>query len=694
MSSHSYESNKSDSQSWPSYEWLQEPDVRSENESKHEYSGERESDKNDALDNSNTNEYLSALTIAKQLSSNILPFKKSNDVSNMPWEFALYTTLKSISQTTTPVILIQDLIDAYNFVMDCYGLSKLENYQIIHALRQIRFADKSNLFNSCDDVAIQYQQYMRSLQWVIYLKKYYGSDYSVSNRISLKDRHINWQKHGLVVVTCILDLICGGISVLPLGNPFDWIYFARANAIIILLNMVYLLLPLIGVGRLVPDIIIAKLFSPEYKEYYHAAFGTKILSATIGHCVAHFLHIDHILHACIDGCSRQPLRIIKSSNKTIVISWMFFFSQLPYWTGIALTIFIAAIPVFIILSKYNYIRYSTNMVAHKYISVIVFTLTIVHGVWHLLGFNWSYVFTLPLFIIYIWHKRRELIKQPLYVSRWVITEQYIKLYVRDDNTLNDILHSFGTVSIYINHPNVSRLEWHPFTLCRGVKTSDGVLVIKKIGKWTNRLSDLIATRSGFNGYVNIGSYTPSKFRFHSIYNSRYFFCSGIGIMAFISMISDMKRRPVNESMRTVLHWSIPDMSILRDFGDELIHIHRNVMNVKIYIYYSNSSKRQTTSIPYDIKTRFMYLQSIIFGHSNLDIVSNVNACITCELQRVDCYEILSRAAISANARGVLHEPIGIFICGSKAYSDYIHSNVCLINRNNMGIAFRVWSESV
>lgn len=697
MSSQTNDTDKSDSQSWPSYDWSHNPEVGSNNLQQREYSGERESDVNHEATDSSSNENQPKLTMFKQLSSKILPHGLSNGVSEISWEFALYTTLKSNTLTTdTPVILVQELLDAYHFVMDCYGLDKLKNHEIMHALKQIHFTDNTHVLNGsyegCD--VIQYQQYMRSLQWVIYLRKYYGSDFSASMQINLKRRHINWHKHGLVVFTFVLDIICSGLSVLPLGSPLDWIYLARANAVIILLNMVYLLLPLIGLARLVPDSILAKGFSPEYKEYYHKVFGVKILCATIAHVLAHFLHINHILRACVNGCFRKPLRIVKPSNQTIIISWSHFIYQFPYWTGIVLTVAIAAIPMFIILSRYKFIRFTTNLVAHKYISIIVFIFTIIHGVSHLIGFNWSYVFTLPMLILYIWHKRRELIKQPLFVTRWVNTDKYVKLYIRDDKALNEILHSFGTVSIYINHPNVSKYEWHPFTLSRGDNASDGILVIKKIGKWTNHLSDLIATRSGFNGYVNIGSYTPSKFRFHRIYHTRYFFCSGIGIMAFISVISDMRRRPVNESFRTVLLWSVPDMNILRDFGDALIDIQRNIMNVKINIYYSNSLKKTIVPIPYEIKTRFLYLQAIIFGYSNLDIASNVKTCISCELRRVDCYEILSRAIISAKSRGVSHEPIGIFICGSKSYSDYIQSNVCLINRNDMGVSFRVWSESV
>jgi Ferric reductase NAD binding domain/FAD-binding domain len=699
MSFHSYESDKSNSQSWPSYEWSNNPESSLDNETHHEYNGERDSDSDIASSSSSSTEARPTLNAFKQMSSKMLvhTISSSHDVSEMSWELALYTTLKSNTLISdTPAILIQELLDAYRYVMDSHGLTKLDDQEIINTLRQIKFTDHSYLLNATnnEDTIIRYQQYMRSLQSVIYLRKYYGTDYNMSMLIKLKTRHINWNKHGLIVFTCVLDAICGGLSILPLGSPVDWIYMARANAVILLLNMGYLLLPLIGVARFVPDTIIAKGFTPEYKEYYHKVFGIKIIAAAFWHSLAHFLHIESVLRDCVNGCLRKPLRIVKSAKTPIIISWGFFLSQLPYWTGIILIVAMFAIPIFIILSKYDLIRYSTNMVAHKYISTIVFAFTIVHGVSHLIGFNWSYVLILPLLILYLWHKRRELILQPLYVTRWVNTDKYIKLYIRDNVSLNKILHSFGTVSIYINHPNVSKLEWHPFTLSRGVDTSDGVLVIKKIGKWTNHLSTLITTRSGFNGYVNIGSYTPSKFRFHRIYHTRYFFCSGIGIMAFISMISDMRRRPVNESLRTVLIWSIPDMNILRDFSDDLIDIQRDILNVKIYIYYSNSSRRSSMPIPYEIKTRFLYLQAIIFGHSSLDIVSNVKGCITCELNRVDCYEILSRAAISAESRGMAHEPIGVFICGSKMYSDYIQRNVNLINRNTMNVPFRVWSESV
>ncbi len=655
------------------------------------------------INNDSQQDIQSPRQIYNQISSNILnmPIRVQRGLAVISWELALFKELQlqnGTKENDEPIITFDDMADAYEHVMGAYDMDMMNRRDLLFMLKQIHVSDGSSLLqlSNSSKYIIKYRQYTRSLQPYVVVSKYYDTDIQLSSTVTLKRRHINWHKHGLVVATIIIDCICCLLSVLPLREPLDWIYAARAGAVVILLNIIYLLLPFIGITYFVADKIVAQGFSSEYKEYYHKVFGYKIIIASLVHTIAHVLQIQSVLSSCRDGCERKPLRIVKSDNNTngpIIISWVYFLKQLPYWSGIVLFALMATLILCVLLARKRLLRYSMNMLVHKYLALFVFICTIIHGVNQLLGFNLSYIFTLPILMAYAWGKRREYVKQSVEVTRWICSDKYIKLFIQDTIKLPHILHSFGTVSIYVNHPAVSKVEWHPFTLSRGYNNHDAILAIQVIGKWTKQLKDVIANDK-LDQYINIGSYTLSKFRFHRVYNTRIFFCSGIGVTAFISVMADMQRSPVSSLVRTTLIWSISDTSIVAEFSDELDRFQANVLNTKIYIYYSNGKRREIDSIPKQIKSRFIYLQRIVFGHSRLDIATNINSNTCCLLQRADSYEILSRAIYSAKTRGVSKEPIGVFICGSERYAQGITHCANQLNRNTFGITFRVWSESV
>jgi ferredoxin-NADP reductase len=419
--------------------------------------------------------------------------------------------------------------------------------------------------------------------------------------------------------------------------------------------------------------------------------GVKVIVSSLLHASAHLFHINVALRVCKNGCSRDKILIVPRSDIQVIISYNYFFRQYPYITGVILIALLALGCTSAMLHAKKKIRWTSNRILHQYIAIIFIILTIAHGGSHLLGFNYSYILIAPALLCYCWHRRHLIITRPIKISRWVCTPSMIRIYICENNHIDNVLESFANVSISLNHPAISKTEWHPFTLSRGYGPTEAAITMKRIGKWTNALADELLARPGRDTYINIGNYARSKFRFHRFYRTRYFFCAGIGITGFMATASDMLRSDYPaEHTQTILAWSVSDPRIVSEFSQQLVAIQRQMPNIKILIFYSNRAKITWDKISYTTRARFDYLQTLIFGLCNIDIVSKVESPICMIFQRVDFIKILSRVVGISNGQ----DTIGVFICGPDAYAKHATNCVAVVGRTRPEIDFRIWSEAV
>ncbi len=603
-----------------------------------------------------------------------------------PWEYTLFKQIATYnSDTCNYSIQVDKLITAYKYVMNIHKLPPLSSAEIIKLLEQTHLL-KNN--------SIDYGAYNKSLRSLINIDKYYNRSKTASFLVSslITKRPIDWNKQSLVIVTLLIDVIAALLIVWLKMGFSSWLILARTSAVIILTNLAYLLIPFTFIINIIPNEVLAWGFPSEYSDYYHKVFGFKILIASITHTIGHIGQIESVLKKCKNGCRYEEVFIIPKSNTQIVISHGYFMKQYAYVTGIILVIIFSAIVLSLWLEKKKWIRYSLNQLLHKYLACLGIIMTIVHGFSHLLGFNYSYIFTLPLFLFYCWRCRHEIIHFHVRINRWVITPTMVRLYLQDDSHLDKLLTNFSNVTVYVNYSKLNKFEWHPFTLSRGYNSTDAVLTMKRIGQWTNSFANILRSRIQYTDHINISHCVLSKFRFHRLYKTRYFFCAGIGITAFMASMMDMIRNPLEERVSTTLVWSVADMEIIREFNQQLMDIQYQLSNIKIMIFYSNKSKTQKTSIPPEINNRFLYLQAIIYGSQQYDIISKIISPICCIFQRANFIEILAHAVVSMRTQN--HKQIGVFICGSAAYAKQVCSNVDTIKSNKHKVTFRTWSESV
>lgn len=600
---------------------------------------------------------------------------------NLPFLSREFTLFKQLSNLSTH-IEIHELIDAYQRVMRVNRLDDgLNTKKYFEILLQVRSPNENYLVNR-SNCTISYPAYSSSFQSYLKHQRNYNIIFNGLN--NSRSFYVDWRKYGIIVMTTILDSLVGLLVHLADDSLPIFLYIARLSAVIILINILYILLPLAKLSILIPHTILANMFPSEHSVLFHKFFGIKVFALSLIHTIFHFVHIRYSLNKCKNGCTKQSIRIVPNSDHIIVISYGYFMKQYAYITGLLLMFLFCCLFTVAILNHYHAIRFGINQLLHKLFAISCFVGVILHGITHLLGFNFSYILVLPLLLIYLWHHRHEIKKYKVKVARWVIGRSYIKLYLEDTH-YKDLLNKFNTATIYVNHSKISLYEWHPFTLSKKNDFDKAIITIKRSGEWTNKLANVLTTNIQFNDYVNLGNILQSKFRFHNLYEVRYFFCAGIGITAFVAAMRDTDTQ---KKYRSILVWSVSEIEIVKEFSAELNSIKASFQYTDIRIFYSNS-KKIVESIDDSTKAKFKYLQSIIYDYSGIDIVSDCISPCCCTLQRADFASILSEGILFYKNKV---KTIGVFACGARGYVNVIKKCVHILNHNEHNILLQLWSE--
>lgn len=619
-----------------------------------------------------------------------IPKRVQQGLIAVPWEFSMF---KMLSNTDRSIFYISadKLIDNYIEFMKLHKLLPIPKEILLEQLDNIKFTSDHRLIEDENNYHISYQSFCKSLKWYAEIQKYYcqsSRPYAQILDVS-KKKIIITRKNGLLLLTTIIDALVALIILLKSNLPI-WLIVAKSSAVIILTNMAYILIPFIRTFNFVPDRIIANLLPSEYTTFYHKVFGIKIFIASVSHVIGHYGQVAFAINNCKNGCSRDSIKIVPYSKTQIVISYGYFAKQYAYITGFILVIIFLSQIIFMGLQKYKYTRYSFAQTMHKYLAMVGIAMTIAHGCSQLLGFNFALIIVLPLFLLFCWTRRHEIIHNNIVIERWLITQSVFNLYLKDNDVLDKALDSFNKVIVYVNHPEISRIEWHPFSLTRGYESTNAIIAIKRVGKWTNTIANLLTNKPHLEHRIKIGYYIPSKFRFYYLYDTRYFFCAGIGITGFTSVMIDMLKTDQSKNTQTTLIWSVADVNIITQFANQIIDWQSKFKNFNMKIYYSNRMK-SASIIPNELKLNYDYLQSLIFGYYKIDIATGRRSPVCCSLQRVDFIDILSKAIVSANLYG-LQSPIGIFICGPYQYTNQAIASVKQMNQNKYGIQLRTWAE--
>ncbi len=507
--------------------------------------------------------------------------------------------------------------------------------------------------------------------------------------------------HPLVILS-ILDIVLIGVVVaetnhkliktrnLP-GNEITvaLLVLARIGAFGFLLNCFFILLHVIDIYRYISTALAYKLHLGDYKKVHYVLVVKTVVYMTL-HVISHMINIDHIIHRCKSGCQKLDVPIVKSKDYPVVISWAYFSRQGPFLTGYILTAAFVSFIVLSILGK-KYIRPFAFVWIHRIAAVCILILVILHGYKHLLGFNFSYVFVLPILIVYLYVRRAEyLFTSKIRIENWNTSRaKLITLRLhKDDDSYHKLLTSGA---LYINVPSISYLEWHPFTISTGFSLSDRVLYINVVGEWTNKLSCKLQNGEGMdNPYVNYGRYELSTFRFYVQYKKRVFICSNLGITAYISMMKEIIQDKSQHGTTTYFIWCTSNLNMVGMISRVLNEIRMNakLTHMKMFIYFSNRTNLSTLSVVSKEAASLYLIQTIIHNYFGIDVLSNTKIPNCIIIGRFNP-EQLYMSMINRESPDIT---IGIFVCGSKRYCDLLRKLNSIYSGNSKNITFDLWLD--
>lgn len=608
----------------------------------------------------------------------------------------LLALFKRLARPTGPsqdfLIGVDDLLDAYEQVAAQYHLSTARRSELASRLHWTSSSDGSRLVH----IETQTIGYASFLRFSKHFMRTRPSQPPALTHIQERPLTPRWDRDGIAALSCVADLvaICA-IVAFNAKLPTNLIV-ARVSAIVILNNMVYILAPLVC-ADFIPDVWMVRCSWARYAAFYHALFGIKIAVASAAHVAGHILQVRSTLLQCVGGCDAASIYIVRESElkgesleRPVVISARYFAAQYPYYTG---AILLAILGALIALNRFRCVRYSIGKSAHQYLAAAMFVMTILHGCGALLGFNYSLLMVLPPFVLYVWRLRREIFTTPAKILRWSTGPDTIQLYLEEDENLSALLVPFGCVSVYTKYPQVSGIEWHPFTLARGYGPTSATLYVSRVGTWTNALAAALVRGVNSSDIIHIGRVERSCFRFHRYYRNRVFFCAGVGISAFVASMMDMVATSDARSIGTELVWSVPNVEIISLFAPRLLGFQASYPNLKISIYYSNR-RREPPSVDLSLATlKFEFLQSLIHAHGGVDIVTGDRSPAQCFLRRAPFSAVLAHVVAIEQRRSHVRE-VGVFACGSSAYASAIEREVDTLNRSQTKVLLKYWAEFV
>jgi predicted ferric reductase len=550
-----------------------------------------------------------------------------------------------------------------------------------------------------DANTIQYYTFYKHLK---YLNKYFKVlhfDSTESFTINKKIYNLSNQMIFHILFTFI-DMVAITCVILTNYDVYNWyLLLARGTAITFLINIFFILCQYSDISNSIP-IEILQYFPYSDKLLFHKIFAIKSICYAIIHSILHILDIYYILNLCKDGCtySQVPL-IIEKQTTSIIINFSYFNLMLPFITGYMLIIIMFSLVVMAI--KYHYYgRPAIMLFTHRIISIILFILIMIHGSKQILGFNFSYIFVFPLFIIYLFFRISEFITyKKLKIINWDITHKnIITLWLYVSNNYLDQYHLYTnsiypSCALFININKISIFEFHPFTISTGFTLNEIVININIIGKWTKTLKSFLQNSQQLVNnefYISYGRYKLSAFRFYTLYKTNIFICSNLGITPYISLMRDIILNHKNYDFNNYFIWSVNSIDMINVISNVLNEIQLNPLlkHIKIYIYYSNKNNIPSMQLTDKDILSFYYIQTLIHKRYNIDIISNNILCSPIILGRVNLSSIIKTLINNSDN----NSKIGVFACGSKRYCALVKSQIHTYQYNSKNIKLDVFLD--
>jgi hypothetical protein len=251
--------------------------------------------------------------------------------------------------------------------------------------------------------------------------------------------------------------------------------------------------------------------------------------------------------------------------------------------------------------------------------------------------------------------------------------RYIKLIIPKTEMLK-FKFVDPSMTLDVNIPVISKIEWHKFTITTAPKDDNIVLYMQIVGKWTGELQQLALSTNNLQMFIDEPKYNTMKYI--KLYKKIILICTGFGVTPFISFIRHVIYNPslYTEIKQISIIWIINDSHDFYMFNKTLSSIKDNqLFDFKIYFTKPVNKSKHREAI--------LFFQDYIFQKNNFDIVSGLyqnNKTILC---KPDMKLIFQDILINNREEG----KIGVFVCGNVNLHNEILYNCRKYSNNTLGL---------
>ncbi|CEG39457.1 ferric reductase [Plasmopara halstedii] len=464
---------------------------------------------------------------------------------------------------------------------------------------------------------------------------------------------------------------------------------ARGNAQVIMVNCVFVLLPMCrSIAQVMKRSRILWRYIPfDDSIAFHKIAGSVLLTSGLIHTVAHIVNeINLYLVATPDEIRRS---IFVTRHVSAFVNgerppFTTMLQSLPVWTGfILLTITCISFPLAAI-PKFRQGNFNVFWYSHMLFGPFLIVLSL-HGTASWLARSSSYIWILPPFLIYLLERRYRYAKvfaAPVRIMEAMELDGVVALFMEKPRRF---VYRPG-MYMFVNCPVVSTHEWHPFTISSAPGDNYISVHIRACGDWTKALRKVISDcheRKVLYPDIYLDGPVGAPTQDYHRYKTVICVGGGIGVTPFASILKDVVhlwesnrcenckhvRHPGSFKIQKLyFHWVTRGQESLGWFEETMNQIAEmdrdNV--IETHQYLSTLKGSENTS-------QLKMFQEFVHEETGKDFVSGLSTKQLTHFGRPDWDKVFSEA--KANHVG---EEVGVFYCGPHALEEILGIILLLI----------------
>lgn len=574
------------------------------------------------------------------------------------------------------------IIQYYQRLFNIYDI-KYFNTNVKFIANQLQFDDMS--FDQFKTICEEHYTNVRLTEdrnagAQIFLLSYYAG-----KKLNSYVNFIKFHKISIIFTLCyiVLNIVLFILIFRPLyqfNNVMDNIKIykaiAKGSAEVILLNSFIIVCPFLS--------YIYKIINYIYIPYHlgkilHYVAFISIFIFSIIHTICHFILITHV-YDLKNTCVYDALELSRLNLSTNFESY---FTLLPYQTGIILLLILLSFIGSVIVYVKQIIRYNLFYTIHVILMYSYFICIIVHGSMNWFKSSRAMYWCIPILFLFLFDKKHKIFY--LTKIRIAILELSLNRYIKLTIPKTGMLHKNfinSSMTLDVNIPQLSKIEWHKFTITTAPGDDNIVLYIQIVGKWTSDLQQLYISNPTNTIKLFIDGPKYNTMKYVQLYKKIQFICTGFGVTPFISFIRHVIYNPTKYEniLQINIIWIINDSHDFYMFNKTLsMLIHFPVFNFQIYFTKVIKKSKHREAI--------LLLQDYIFKQNNFDIISGLYQKNKTKLHRPN-FKSIFQDILTHNKED---KKVGLFTCGNDNLKKKILNKCRKYSNNTLGLKIHYYS---